>query len=121
MKTAITAHNRKQLVEDVEHAPDGHIVEIREPKRSDAQNRLMWELLTAISRQVKWDGETLEPEEWKDLITAVLKKQKVCRGLEGGIVVIGSRTSKMTVTEMNEVIEYAYAWGTDAGVRFPAV
>jgi hypothetical protein len=33
-------------------------------------------------------------------------------------VVLGQRTSKMTVKEMNEVIELAYAFGAQNGVKF---
>jgi len=34
--------------------------------------------------------------------------------------VIGARTSKMTVAEMNELIELATAFGTQQGVKFRA-
>ena len=120
MRQAITKATRARLIQQLQEAPEGYYVSIKAPTRSLAQNSLMWDVLTAISEQVKWDGEYLPAEEWKDLITAALKKQKIRRGLEGGIVVIGARTSQMTIPQMNEVIEYAYAWGVDQGVRFPA-
>lgn len=120
MKYVLTKHSRPHIHSHITQAPDGWTVEVTEPTRSLSQNALMWDVLTAISKQVEWDGEYLPAEEWKDLITAALKKQKIRRGLEGGIVVIGSRTSKMTASQMNEVIEYGYAWGVDNGVKFPA-
>ena len=88
--------------------------------RSLDQNNLMWEILTAIAKQVDWYGQKLAKEEWKDVLTASLKKQKAVPGLDGGFVVLGARTSKMTIQEMSDVIELAYAFGAEHGVRFTA-
>jgi hypothetical protein len=41
-------------------------------------------------------------------------------GIEGGFVVIGAHTSKMTVPEMTELIELSTAFGTQQGVKFRA-
>lgn len=78
----------------------------------------MWAMLTDISRQVIWYGEKLSPEEWKDVITAALKRQKVVPGIEGGFVAIGAKTSKMSVKEMIDVIEFSYAFGAEKNVRW---
>jgi len=89
-------------------------IKIREIKsiRTLEQNAKMWAMLTDISRQVKWYGEWLTPENWKDMITAALNRQKVVPGIEGGFVALGSRTSKMSIREMIDVIEFAYAFGS---------
>lgn len=89
--------------------------------RSNKQNRLMWANLTDISEQVDWYGNKLHKEEWKDVLTAALKQQKVVPGIEGGFVVLGARTSKMTVAEMTEMIELSTAFGTQQGVKFRAI
>ena len=88
--------------------------------RSLSQNRMMWANLEDIAQQVVWYGVKLTKEEWKDVLTAALKKQKVVPGIEGGFVVIGARTSKMTVAEMTELIELSTAFGTQQGVKFRA-
>jgi hypothetical protein len=88
--------------------------------RSLEQNRMMWANLEDIAQQVVWHGVKLTKDEWKDVLTAALKKQKVVPGLEGGFVVIGARTSKMTVPEMTELIELSTAFGTQQGVKFRA-
>ena len=88
--------------------------------RSLNQNRMMWANLEDIAQQVVWYGVKLTKDEWKDVLTAALKKQKVVPGLEGGFVVIGARTSKMTVAEMTELIELSTAFGTQQGVKFRA-
>jgi NAD-dependent SIR2 family protein deacetylase len=88
-------------------------------QRTSEQNRLMWAVLTDLSEQVEWYGQKLSKEEWKCVLSAALKKQKVVPGIEGdGFVVIGSSTSKMTVAEMTELIELAMAFGAEKGVVF---
>ena len=81
----------------------------------------MWANLEDIAQQVVWYGQKLDKQEWKDVLTAGLKKQKIVPGIEGGFVVIGARTSKMTVAEMNELIELAVMFGTQQGVKFRAL
>lgn len=97
-----------------------HEVIIREIKsiRTLEQNAKMWAMLTDISRQVDWYGEKHTPEEWKDIITAGVKKQKAVPGIDGGFVVLGARTSKMSIREMIDVIDCSYAFGNDKKVRW---
>lgn len=115
--TLRNARDRSAASYAIIQAPDNYVVEIRPDTRSLAQNRLMWDLLTELSEQVPWYGQDLSPEEWKDMVTAALKEQKVVPGLTGkGFVVIGAHTSKMTIAEMSDVIEFCYAFGTDKNV-----
>jgi len=80
----------------------GHkmVLEIKPATRSLEQNARLWCLLDEISEQVDWYGRKLTPEEWKHVFTAALKKQDVVPGLDGGFVVLGQSTSKMTKAEM---------------------
>lgn len=92
-----------------------------EPRtRSQEQNRRMFAMLTDVSRQVVWHGQKLSKEEWKDVFTAALKRQKVVPGIDGGFVVLGSSTSRMTVAEMGELMELVAAFGAEHEVRFTA-
>lgn len=95
-----------------------YVVEVKPLTRTIQQNDLMWALLTEISNQVVWHGQKLTPENWKDVLTAALKRQSVVPGIDGGFVILGQRTSKMSVKELNEVIELAYAFGAQNGVVF---
>lgn len=93
-----------------------------EPKtRSWLQNRRMWAMLRDVSRQVDWHGQKLQDSEWKDVFTAALKRQKVVPGIDGGFVVLGSSTSRMTVAEMAELMTLMEAFGAQQGVRFSAL
>lgn len=96
-------------------------LEIRPEKRSDAQNRRLWAMLTEISQQVDWYGQKLTAEEWKHVFSASLKRQKAVPGLDGGFVVLGQSTSKMTKTEMSELQTLMEAFGAEHGVKFSEI
>lgn len=102
----------------MEAAPDNCVVQFKEETRSLEQNALMWARLTQLSNELPWDGETLTPNEWKDLLTACLRKQKVVRGVEGGLVFLGARTSQMTVGEMNDLLTLMEAFAAERGITF---
>ena len=98
-------------------------VEISEAKttRSTDQNSRLWAMLSDVSRQVQWpvDGklQRLTPEEWKDVFTAGLRKsQRVTQGIEGGFVMLGHSTSRMSVGEMCELQELIAAFGAEHDV-----
>ena len=94
------------------------VVEVRAETRSLEQNARLWAMLTDISKQVEWYGHQLTPDEWKDVFSASLKRTKVVPGLDGGFVVCGQSTSKMTIAEMCEMQELMEAFGAQKGVRF---
>lgn len=104
----------------MECAPDGCVVEFKEPTRSLEQNARMWAMLTDVSRQVVWYTQTLTPTEWKHIFTASLKKQKVIPGLDGEFVVLPSGTSEMSKRQMSDMMELIEAFGAQHGVRFGA-
>ncbi len=94
------------------------VLTIEEQKRSSEQNALLWSVLTDLSKQVKWHGEKLTKEEFKDLLTAGLKKQRAIPGIDGGFVVLGTSTSKMTKQDMTDLITLAHAFGDERGVKW---
>lgn len=94
------------------------VVDVREETRSLAQNARLWPMLNDIARQVDWYGQKLTPDEWKDVFSAAMKRTKVVPGLDGGFVVCGQSTSKMTIAEMSEMQELMEAFGAQNGVRF---
>ena len=116
----ILAHDmaRKNAILAVQEAPQGHVVSIKAPTRSLMQNNRLWALLTDVSRQVDWYGRKLTPENWKDVFTAAMKKQDVVPGIEGGFVVLGMSTSKMTKQEMNDLQTLIEAFGAENQVKW---
>ena len=94
------------------------IVEVKPKTRSTAQNARMWAMLTEISQQVEWHGRRLSTTDWKHVFCASLKKQDSVPGIDGGLVVLGLATSKMTVSEMSDLQELMAAFGANNGVKF---
>jgi hypothetical protein len=101
-------------------APDGYVVEIKPRTRSLDQNARLWAMLADISQQVNWHGQKLAPEDWKHVFSASLKQQRAVPGIDGGFVVLGQSTSKMTIREMSDLMELISAFGAERGVRFSA-
>jgi hypothetical protein len=117
------AEARRRAVECVSTAPDGHIVEVKEPTRTLDQNAVQWPYLQAFSEQLVWpvNGQMvrMEPEEWKDVLTAAFQNEtaRLAMGLTGGVVMLGLRTSKMGKKRFSEWIDFLKATAADRGVN----
>jgi len=95
------------------------LLTLTRPRRSKDQNKKLWPMLHDISVQVKWGGRYLSEAKWKDLFSALLRKQDYAPSLDGdGVVFFGVSTSRMTVAEFSDLIEVIYAWGSDHGVEW---
>jgi hypothetical protein len=94
------------------------VLTIEQEKRSHEQNALLWSVLSDLAKQVQWHGEKLTKDEYKDLLTAGLKKQRAIPGIDGGFVVLGTSTSKMTKQEMTDLITMAHAFGDEREVKW---
>lgn len=91
-------------------------ITIKPETRSSAQNRRLWAMLRDISKQVVWHGQKLAEEDWKNIFSASLKKQRVVPGIDGGFVVMGQHTSKISRAEMSELQELMQAFGDERSV-----
>lgn len=90
-------------------------------RRTLEQNAKLWAMLGDISRQVDWpvNGvmQKLDSEDWKALMTAAARQEiRMAQGINGGVVMLGESTKRMTVAELGDVIECTYAFGADKGV-----
>jgi hypothetical protein len=82
----------------------GMRVTFQEQRRSDAQNRLMWPYLTAISQQLEWHGQKYTPDDWKDYLMHQLGRGRWMPAEQGGMVPIGMRTSDLSKAEFGDLI-----------------
>lgn len=107
-----------------ELADSGEALEVTvrtKSQRSSQANALMWVRLSELEEQTDWHGIRLTAEEWKDLLSAGLVVSKVVPNIDGtGFVIVGQRTSRLSVKQMNELIVLIEAFGSDRGVRFSA-
>ncbi len=104
----------------------GHkmVLEIKPQTRSLKENALLHALLTQISKQKDWAGSKRDAETWKRLITAAWCRARgeqieILPSIDGhGADIVFRRTSQLSRAECAELIEYLYAWGAEAGVKF---
>lgn len=102
----------------------GHVLELilRSESRTLDQNAVQWPYLEAFSKQLQWpvNGALcwMEPEDWKDVLTAAFQNETVrlALGLSGGVVMLGLRTSKMSKTRFSEWIDFLKATAALRGV-----
>lgn len=90
-------------------------------RRTLEQNAKLWAMLGDISRQVQWpvNGvmQRLDAEDWKSLMTAAARQEvRMAAGIDGGVVMLGVSTKRMTVRELGDVIECMYAFGVEKNI-----
>ncbi|MCO8160955.1 recombination protein NinB [Pseudomonas sp. 21LCFQ010] len=90
-------------------------------RRTLEQNAKLWSMLGDLSRQVQWpvNGvmQHLDAEDWKALMTAAARQDvRIAQGINGGVVMLGVSTRRMSVAELGDVIECIYAFGAERAV-----
>lgn len=114
---------RANGLEAVRVAPDHYKITISEPSRTLDQNAAQWPILQAFSEQLTWpiNGAMvkMDADDWKDVLTAAFKKEtvRIAQGLDGGMVMLGMRTSKMSKKEFSEYLEFLHATAVLRGVN----
>ena len=115
------ARERNAAIEAIEKAPALWRVELREPKRSDAQNDKLWAMIADIMRQ-KPDcfGPGLDKDEHKQVFMAALFKElRMARNADGdGYIPLVRRSSQLSWREMGNLLSLIEAWGAREGVLF---
>lgn len=115
---------RRQRCADwvLNEAPAGWHVVGKEPTRNLDQNAAQWPILEAFAAQKLWpvNGHMvrLTADEWKDVLTAAFSGEQVrlAMGINGGVVMLGQRTSKFTKDKFSEWLEFLHATAVDRGV-----
>ena len=124
-RTFILRNNsiRQRAIDEIWGSPDGYAVTIPEETRNLEQNAAQWPILDAFSRQLLWPvGDMLvylSADAWKDILTAAFQREsiQVVPGLDGGVVMLGLRTSEMSKSKFSEWIEFLNATAADRGVN----
>lgn len=114
---------RLMAVREVQRAPVGDVVTISEPTRSLSANAAQWPYLQAFADQLEWpvNGKMckLSPDEFKDILTAAFNQEtaRLAMGLNGGVVMLGLRTSKFSKKKFSEWMEFLIATAADRGIK----
>jgi hypothetical protein len=123
-KVFILAHPeaRARAAQALRDAPDGFAVAISEPTRSLDQNAAQWPILQAFADQLQWpiNGrlQWLQPDDWKNVLTCAFKREsvRVAMGMDGGMVMLGSRTSTFSKAQFSDWLEFLHATAADRDV-----
>lgn len=117
----LTPTSRAYAIECLKRRPDGDVMTLDAPTRSNEQNALLWALLADVSSQVVWHGRTLTPAQWKDFFSASLQQMTIVPNMEGtGFIALGQSTSRMTKRMFADLCELIQAFGAERGVRWSA-
>ena len=115
----ITPLTRQRILDIVQNAMIGTRVELMDEQRTLEQNAKMWVMLAEIAEQVEWYGRRLEPQDWKDVFTASLRKAQVVPGIDRGtFVALGMHTSKLSKAEFSDLLELMHAFAAEHDVKF---
>ena len=110
-------HNRNLAREMVDNAPDGHILEVRPPKRSLDSNRYYWAVLGDISEQVV-PGKSYEPSIWHEYLRALFLPERMVELPDGSIKMLEPSTSELNQATFSEYTEKVVKWALEHDVRF---
>jgi len=102
----------------VDRAPDGAVVNIREATRNLDQNARMWAMLSDVSR-AKPEGRAHSTEVWKALFMHAMQYEvRFEMGLNGESFPVGFRSSKLSKSQMADLITFIAEYGDRHGVEW---
>lgn len=110
-------YNRDKAHRDIDAAPIGSVMTIKPPSRTPDQNAKLWAMLTDISRAMP-GGRKHPAETWKELFChACGWAVQFEMGLNGQPFPVGYRTSRMSKTQMADLITFIDAWAAEQGIQ----
>jgi hypothetical protein len=113
----LSPHNRNLAREMVDNAPDGHILEVRPPKRSLDSNRYYWAVLGDISEQVV-PGRFYEPSVYHEYFRTLFLPERMVELPDGSIKMLEPSTSELNQATFSEYTEKVIKWALEHDVRF---
>ena len=119
IKAVVLDSNRAELIEMIRRAPAGaeFAIEYGTPHTME-QRAKMRSLLRDIAAQVPWQGTKVPEEHWKNIFTAILKKETIYEAVNTVLVLSGESTRDMLAEEMSGMIDLMQSFGDEAGVKF---
>lgn len=116
-------HNadRKLAIRWIEQSPVGMRIEYKAPRRTIAQNSLLWAKLTDLSVHLRWHGKHLTANDYKILLLDALQREttRVVPNVDGtGFVDLGRSSSDLSKEEMGQFLDLIDAFGAQHGVIF---
>ena len=95
----------------------GTLVSFTHPdSRTAAQNRNMWRLLNAISRQLEWHGDFYRPDQWRDFFVQSIAGELYMPAESGGYICVNKSSSVLNTHEHHRLTELIEAFALRHGV-----
>ena len=114
----ITPKTREAVAREVMCLPDGFEVIMRAPTRNADQNAKMWAMLSDIAK-AKPEGRSHSTEVWKCLFMHGLGYEVGFQvGLNGEPFPVGFRSSRLSKSQMADLITFIAEYGDRHGVRW---
>ncbi len=113
----LSPHNRDVAKQMVDNAPDGHILEVRPPKRSLDSNRYYWAVLGDISEQMVV-GKAYEPSIWHEYFKQLFLPDLMQELPDGSLSIVPPSSTKLTQKEFSEYLEKVVKWSLEHDVKF---
>lgn len=113
--------NCLRAIADPETTPDGLVVKIEEPKRSDRQNELIQPLIREWAKKVDpilVNGEPtrLGMDDWRHILVSKYRNETPRLALfEGVLILLGASSKELSVKECSEFVEYLHAAAAHRG------
>lgn len=103
------------------------ICPVCEERRNSGQNAAQWPILQAWAEQKQWpiNGTLcwIKAEDYKEILTAAFEGEtspRIAPGLNGGIVMLGRRTSQYGKKRFSLWLDWLNAASYHAGIKIPA-
>jgi hypothetical protein len=108
---------REKAARLLREAPHGYVMDIREPNRTDEQNRRLWPMLEDIRRQVPGMDEYSRDDLKLRFLNALGAEMRFLPCLEGGgVFPVGLRSSTLTKEQFSMLIELLFKFGAERNV-----
>lgn len=124
----LTSSVRQSVIDNIDYAIAQGGMEFKigkaQDRRSLEQNKKCHAMLSDIARQITHYEQRYSVDVWKRLCLAAWLREEnqaplMIPALDGnGVDVIFERTSKLGIKRMASFIEWLYAYGTNAGVKW---
>lgn len=102
----------------------GGALQLLRDLRNLKQNEKMWPMLNDFAEQTQWAGAKRSKEDWKVILLSAWRvaeygeNPNIIPGLEGEIVALSYRTSKLSKKDFCSFIEYIYWQGSQFKIRW---
>jgi hypothetical protein len=74
-----------------------------------------------VSKQIQWYGQWLSEADWKIMFSAAMHQEtRIVPGINTSFVSLGYHTRAMTQKEINDMIEFIHAFGSEKNIIFSA-